>query len=456
VSSILSPQSDSEQIRDLQKRLYWAEMKIQLLEEQLRLERIEKYGPGSEKLSSAQLELLELEPGVSGKEVEAESNREPLPAAESANRPKKHPGRQELPGELTRVERVLPSTPEQCSCKACGRETVVIGYEQSEQLDVKPAEYFVLVTKREKRVCKRCEEGGVATAPLPARIIDKSLASDQVIINTVISKYCDHVPLYRQSAILERDTGIEIGRATLDGWVMRVGELLVPIASAMRLELLDESYIQADETPVGVQTHDKRGKNHRAYLWQYGRPGGNVVFDFQMGRGREGPVRFLGQFEGILQSDGYAAYERVGGPQVVHACCWSHSRRKFFDAAKLHPDDRVAAGIVTQINALFAIDAEARGRNLNQTERHALRQQQARPLLAVIRKQVESAQASALPASALGKAATYTLALWRKLNRFLDHPELELSNNLAENSMRPLVVGRKREFEKGGLFTLAD
>jgi transposase len=418
-------------------------MKIQLLEEQLRLERIEKYGPGSEKLSSAQLELLELEPGVSGKEVEAESNREPLPAAESANRPKKHPGRQELPGELKRVERVLPSTPEQCSCKACGRETVVIGYERSEQLDVKPAEYFVLVTKREKRVCKRCEDGGVATAPLPARIIDKSLASDQVIINTVISKYCDYVPLYRQSAILERDAGIEIGRATLDGWVMRVGELLVPIASAMRLELLDESYIQADETPVGVQTHDKRGKNHRAYLWQYGRPGGNVVFDFQMGRGREGPVRFLGQFEGLLQSDGYAAYERVGGPRVVHACCWSHSRRKFFDAAKLHPDDRVAAGIVAQINALFAIDAEARARNLNQTERHVLRQQQARPLLDVIRKQVESAQASALPASALGKAATYTLALWRKLNRFLDHPELELSNNLAENSMRPLVVGRK-------------
>jgi transposase len=117
VSGTLSPQSNSEQIRDLQKRLYWAEMKIQLLEEQLRLERIEKYGPGSEKLSSAQLELLELEPGVSGKEVEAESNREPLPAAESANRPKKHPGRQELPGELTRVERVLPSTPEQCSAK---------------------------------------------------------------------------------------------------------------------------------------------------------------------------------------------------------------------------------------------------------------------------------------------------------------------------------------------------
>jgi transposase len=218
---------------------------------------------------------------VSGQEVEAESSREPLPAAQPIGPRKKHPGRQELPAKLPRVERVLSSKPEQCSCKACGAKTIVIGYEQSEQLDVKPAEYFVLVTKREKRVCPSCEEGGVVTAPLPARIIDKSLVSDQVIINTVIAKYSDHLPLYRQSVMLERNTGIEISRATLDGWVMRVGELLIPIASAMRLELLNGSYIQADETPVGVQGHKNRGKNHRAYLWQYGQPRGNVVFDFQ-------------------------------------------------------------------------------------------------------------------------------------------------------------------------------
>lgn len=341
------------------------------------------------------------------------------------------------------MERVIPSEAEQCSCQACGRETAVIGYEQSEQLDVKPAEYFVLVTKREKRVCRSCEEAGVITAPLPARIIDKSLVSDEVIINTVIAKYSDHQPLYRQSVILERETGIEISRATMTGWVMRVGELLLPIAGAMGRELLAGSYIQADETPVDVQTHDKRGKNHRAYLWQYGQPGGSVVFDFRMGRNREGPKRFLGQFEGILQSDGYAAYEQVGGPKMVHASCWAHSRRKFFDALKLNPDDRVAARIVGQMNDLFAIDAEARAQNLDHAARQVLRTERARPLLDQIRRQVEAARASALPASALGKAAKYTLTLWSKLTQFLDHPELELSNNLAENSMRPLVLGRK-------------
>jgi transposase len=430
-------------VEQLQKQLRWAELRIQALEEQLRLERIAKYGPCSEKLNSTQLELLEWETGVSGDEVEAESKREPLPTAESENRRKRHPGRQTLPVELPRVERVIPSAAEQCSCQACGRETVVIGYEQSEQLDVKPAEYFVLVTKREKRVCRSCEEAGVITALLPSRIIEKSLVSDQVIINTVIAKYSDHQPLYRQSVILERETGIEISRATMTGWVMRVGELLLPIAGAMGRELLAGSYIQADETPVDVQTHDKRGKNHRAYLWQYGQPGGSVVFDFRMGRNREGPKRFLGQFEGILQSDGYAAYEQVGGPKMVHASCWAHSRRKFFDALKLNPDDRVAARIVGQMNDLFAIDAEARAQNLDHAARQVLRTERARPLLDQIRRQVEAARASALPASALGKAAKYTLTLWSKLTRFLDHPELELSNNLAENSMRPLVLGRK-------------
>ena len=142
------------------------------------------------------------------------------------------------------------------------------------------------VTKREKRACKGCEEQGVQSAPLPARIIDKGLASDRVVIDTVVSKYADHVPLYRQSAILARETGIELPRANLEGWVMRVGELLSPIAAAMGQELLKGDYIQADETPVDVQMHDGRGKNHQAYLWQYSRPAGPVVFDFRMGRER--------------------------------------------------------------------------------------------------------------------------------------------------------------------------
>ncbi len=376
--------------------LQYAELKIQVLEERLRLKRIEKYGPGSEKLTNEQLELLELEPGVSIVEVQAESARERVPGRSAEKRVRQHPGRQALPAELPRVERVIACTAEQCVCGGCGRETTVIGYEESEQLDVEPAKYFVVVTKREKRACKSCEERGVQAAPLPPRIIEKSLVSDRVVIDTVVSKYADHCPLYRQSAMLERDSGVELSRQTLDGWVMRVGEFLVPLAEALRQELLRGSYLQADETPVGVQMHDGNGSNHLAYLWQYGRPHGAVVFDFRMGRGREGPKRFLGNFDGLLQSDGYAVYDSVGGPKMVHAACWSHSRRKFVEAVKLHPQDAEAVGIVRLIDELFAIDAEA-----------------------------------------------HTLALWPKLTRFLEYPELELSNNLAENSMRPVALGHK-------------
>lgn len=272
MASILpNPLSETEQIVELRKKLVWAELRIQSLEEQLRLQRIKKYGPGSEKLSDAQLQLLDLEPGVSTAEVQAESGREPLPAPAKPQRSRKHPGRQQLPAGLPRVERTIACTPEQCTCKACGQATVVIGHDVSEQLDVEPARYFVVVTKREKRACKRCEEAGVVAAPVPERIIEKSLVSDRVVIDTVVAKYSDHLPLYRQSVILQREAGVENGRATLDGWVMRVGELLIPMVNVIRRELLGGEYLQADETPVDVQLHDGRGQNHHAYLWQYDR-----------------------------------------------------------------------------------------------------------------------------------------------------------------------------------------
>jgi transposase len=438
------PLSEAAQIVELQKELAWAKLKIQVLEERLRLERIKKYGPGSEKLSDAQLQLLDLEPGVSNAEVQAESQRGPVPATpEKPQNRRKHPGRQELPAKLERVERVIACTPEQCTCKACGQAKAVIGYDVSEQLDLEPAQYFVLVTKREKRACKHCEEGGVVAAPVPERIIEKSLVSDRVVVDTVVAKYSDHLPLYRQSAILEREAGVEIGRATLDGWVMRVGELLIPIVDVMRRELLGGSYIQADETPVDVQLHDGRGQNHQAYLWQYSQPGGGAVFNFCLGRGREGPKEFLGQFEGILQTDGYAAYDRVGGPKVVHAGCWAHSRRKFFDAVQLNANDAVATRIVKLIDELFGIDRVAREEKLDHAARHVLRLERAKPLVEIIRGEVEAARDACLPSSALGQAAHYTLAQWKKLTRFLEHAELELSNNLAENSMRPVALGRK-------------
>lgn len=436
--------SDPPPVVELKRQLHFAHLKIQLLEERLRLQRIQKYGPASEKLNNAQLELLEEEPGVSNLEVAAESAREPLPASAplQPRRTRKHPGRQALPANLTRVERVIPCAPEQSRCAHCGEPTEVIGYEQSEQLDVEPAKYFVLVTKREKRGCRCCQRG-VVTAPAPARIVEKGLVSDRVVIDTVIAKYCDHLPLYRQSAMLERETGLEIGRATLDGWVMTVGQLLIPLTGAMRAELLGGGYIQADETPVDVQMHDRRGSNHQAYLWQYGRPGGSVVFEFQMGRGRAGPKRFLEDFDGLLQTDGYVAYEKVGGPKMVHVACWAHARRGVFEAHELAPGETVAKGIVERIDDLFAIDRVARENGYDWAARHRLRAEHAPKLLSTIKDEMETAQQQALPASKLGKAVAYALGLWPRLEIFLQYPEVELSNNLAENSMRGVAIGRK-------------
>ena len=175
-----------------------------------------------------------------------------------------------------------------------------------------------------------------------------------------------------------------------------------------------------------------------------------MVFDFRMGRGREGPQKFLGQFGGILQTDGYVAYERdVGGEGLVHAVCWAHSRRKFIDALKVNESDKAAAAIVCKIDALFAIDREARERGLDHAARHVLRTERAVPLVAEIKPLILAAQLAALPSSTLGKAASYTLSLWTKLTRFLEYPELELSNNRAENSMRPVALGRKNWIHVG-------
>jgi transposase len=441
LASIPSAPADLELIAQLKSKLQYAELRIRVLEERLRLMRIEKYGTAGEKLSHAQMQLFELDPVVSEMTEQAES--EQAPSHRSTKKSAKHPGRQELPANLPRVERILPCTPDQRVCKRCGKETVVIGYEDSSQSDVEPAKYFVLVTKREKRACRSCEELGVVSAPLPPRIIEKGLASDRIVIDTIISKYCNHTPLHRQSMILERELGLEISRATLDGWVLKVGELLIPMVAAMRQELISGSYIQADETPVDVQTREGRGQNRRAYLWQYSRPGGTVVFDFRLGRGRDGPKRFLGQFEGILQTDGYAAYDQIGGTRMVHAACWAHARRQFFEALQLNPRDPVATPIVARMDDLFSVDAEARRKTLTTAARHIRRQETAKPLLDDIRRKIEAAQSFALPSSALSKACQYALALWRKLTRFLEYPELELSNNLAENSMRPVALGRK-------------
>jgi transposase len=435
-------------IEQLQQKLQISELRVLVLEERLRLRRIEKYGAGSEKLSNLQLEMLEQEPGVSSAEVQAESERptiagDAVDVAGYQRKRRPHPGRQSLPAELPRVERVISCPETQWACGQCGQATAVIGYEESEQLEVEPAKYFVLVTKREKRTCQGCDRAGIFSAPVPVRIIDKGLVSDRVVIDTLIRKYCDHLPLYRQSVILERESGVEISRATMDGWVLQVGEMLRPLVEVMGRELVQGTYLQADETPVDVQMHDGRGKNHKAFLWQYGRPGGATVFDFRLGRERAGPKRFLENFHGLLQTDAYQGYDKVGGSGMVHAGCWSHARRGFANVVKLNPGDPVASPIVAMINQLFAVDREARENGLSLEASHRLRQQKDPELLEKIKAAIEAARAGALPGGVLANACQYTLGHWLRLTRFLQYPELELSTNLAENSMRPITLGRK-------------
>ena len=444
----------------LRQQLEYAELKIQVLEERLRVERIAKYGKRSETLSDLQLELLDLEPGVSGEEVAAESEREPIASSsedkrqEPADKTKdksrpNHPGRQTLPSHLARVERIVVFPAEECTCGECGEQTKVIGYEETEVLDVRPAEYFVEVIKREKRACKGCAQQGVRTAAAPERIAPRSLLSDHFITALIVAKYCESLPLYRQQAMLRRDGGVEIALSTLDDAVMRVGQLLIPIAGAIKRDLLAGTYIQADETPVGVQTHDQRGRNHQAYLWQYGSPGKGVVFDFRMGRDGDGPKQFLGAFEGLLQTDGYQGYNKVGGPKMTHACCLAHARRKFVDAVKVNAKDTESARIVALMDELFTIDRDAREQNMDHAQRDAQRQDRAPRVLDQLRAALLALQKKALPKSTAGQAANYTLSLWSKLTLFLKHPELELSTNLAENSMRPIAIGRKNWLHVG-------
>jgi transposase len=392
--------SAQRELQSTSLQLHWANLtiekknaEIRLLEERLRKRRIELLGPGSETLSNLQLELLaEKEPSATGEEVQAESRREPM--APKATR-KLHPGRKPLPENLPRIEEVIGCAPH---CAGCGEETAVIGYDTSEVLDHEPAKWFVRVMKREKRACgKRAQ---VRMAELAPRIVDKGLASDRVVVETVVAKYCDHLPLYRQEAILEREAGVEISRATLDGWVITVGQLLQPVVEAMRQDLLRASYIQADETIVPVQMHNGRGSDHQAYLWQYGTPKGETVFDFQMGRGRDGPAKFLKDWNGILQTDGYQAYENIGGPHLLHVGCWAHARRKFVDAVKVNPQDGHAINMVTSMDALFLVDREARKAQMSAEERQALRREYSTEWIETIHGKCLKLRAEALPKSA--------------------------------------------------------
>lgn len=432
--------------QDLQAEVSRLGKIIQLKDEQIKLLNLRLFGPKSEKLSRAQMSLLLTEVSLSAGEVDQEAERPeaekqiPLP---KAKRPRpNHPGREQLPEHLERREEIIPCCPQDCTCQKCGGERPVIGYETREELGCEPAKFFVRVIKREKRGSHCLEEQGVATAAAPAQIVPKSKLSDEFIIEVLAKKYQQHNPIYRQQAVLAENHGIELSRKTLTDAVLAAGGLLRPVVNAQKAELFAGGYIQADETTMPCQTPEKTGRNHRAYLWEYSAPGGVVIFDFRMGRGRAGPASFLKGFVGTLQSDGYAAYDDLG-EGIVYAGCLAHARREFVDAAKVAPLDPLPAEVIGRFGELYAVEKQARELGLGVAERKALRQQKSVAVMAALKERLITIRQQIMPGGALAKACQYTLGQWRRLEEFLKDGRVEIDNNWCEGAIRPLALGRK-------------
>lgn len=428
----------------LEPRAEALEKENKLLREVIRRFQLEKYGPRAEKLSDDQLTLLDAEASVTAAEIAAEAE---LPSSESKPAPRKpknqdHPGRIELPAHLPRREVIIPALPGERLCGQCGEERPLIGYEITEELDVEPAVYFVRRIKREKRSSHCQPEQGVATAPCPAKILPKSKLSNTFIIEALIQKYEEHKPIYRQCVSLERAAGIELSRETLTSSVLAAGALLQPVAEALAGELRTGSYIQADETPVPCQTRSKRGKNHQAYMWEISRPGGPVVFYFRMSRGRAGPLEFLKGFRGVLQTDGYAAYDKLG-EGIIHAACAAHVRRQFHLAHELALNDPVPKEVLKAFTELYAIEAQAREQHYSTAQRLDVRQTESAPRLAAMKKRILEIAQVTTPGTQLAKACKYALGQWSRLEVYLTHPEIEIDSNWCENALRPLALGRR-------------
>lgn len=425
---------------------------IELKDEQIRLLNFRIFGPKSEKLSSAQTLLLLEETSLTTAEVDREAELSqaqkdnPLPKAKQA-RPN-HPGRERLPEHLERREVIIPCHPKDCLCSQCGAERPVIGYEIREELMCEPAKFWVSIIKREKRGSHCLEEQGVATAPAPIQIVPKSKLSNELIIEVLASKWQQHIPVYRQCACLAEDHGIELSRKTLNDAVLAAGSLLVPVVRAQRLELLSATYIQADETPMPCQTGEKTGRNHQAYIWEFSHPGGIVVFDFQMGRGRAGPLEFLKGFRGKLQSDGYDAYDKLG-EGIVYVGCMAHARRKFVESAKVSPLDPIPTEILARFAELYAVEKEAREAGLGAEARLELRQKKSVGLMTAIKTRLLEIRQSIQPAGKLAQACDYATGQWTRLEEYLKDGQIEIDNNWCEGAIRPLALGRKNWLHVG-------
>ena len=444
-------QAQQEEIAQLhrlmeKKEAQWAATK-QSLYEQFRLALERTFGPSTEMYRVDQCDLLINEAEVAVDEEDGDTGTAGNDEAESAAPTKrcKRGGRVALPPELPRVE-VVHELPEEIRhCQDDGAALTVIGEEVSEELHVVPARLEVIRHVRRKYACRTCEDG-VEIAPAPAKLLPKSNASATLLAYVATAKYQDALPLYRQSQIFARH-GAEIPRNTLARWMVRAGERVAPLIDTLRRHLLSAPLVHMDETTLQVNQEADRKASAPSYMWvQRGGPPGQqvVLFDYDASLAGRVPVRLLGDYAGCLVTDGYEGYaEVVRRNAITHVGCWAHARRKFVEAQKVQPKGKTgkADWALNQIRKLYGVEKQAKG--LEPEARHALREQKSRLLIDQLRTWLDKSLAQVLPKSALGKALHYLNNQWPRLTRFLDDGVIPLDNNLAENAIRPFVVGRK-------------
>lgn len=411
---------------------------IQQLNWQLNQFKKQLFGPSSERQTEGNLSkeqiLFSLFPAPS---QPAATQEVLLPPAEerAPERPRRQPAVKVLETVTERLE------PEEKVCRHCGKEKCEIGHEKSERYEYIPAKVVRHKIIRPKLACSDCKDG-VSIAPLPPTVVAQGQPGPGLVAHVLLTKFVDHVPLYRQQQQFAR-LGVNFPKSTLGDWVEQGAVWLQPLVREMKQQLLQGDYVQVDETPVRVQDPDVAGKCATGWLWVVGAPQSDVIFEFHPGRGKEFAQELLGDFKGYLQCDGYGVYGSLAkdNPKLIAVGCWSHARRKFVDALDEQPDQ--ATPLVDEVRKLYAIERHARDECLTAPQRQQARQQISLPILTALQPRLQNVLDRVLPQSPLGKAARYCLAEWAALNRYLTDGRLEIDNNLTENAIRPSAVGKK-------------
>ena len=438
------PEEVQQYIKGLESKVNSLQTKYQALEERFKLELFKKYNRSSEKEAASQILLFDSEPEHAPEE-ESETQK-------VSSYTKKKPGRKKINENLPREEVLIDISEEEKQC-ACGAELVRIGEEVSERIKVIPEQMWVERTVRPKYACKACEGSGdedklaVRIAPAVPAIIPKSIVTPELLAFLLVNKYVDHLPFYRQEKRFER-IGISISRQDMSNWQRQAFEAVKILLELMKEHLKTGSVMQMDETRVQVHNEPDRPDIRNSYMWlaRGGPPGKPVIlYEYHETRGSKNLRSFFDGFKGYIQTDGYEAYVTAlkDYPDIIHAGCFAHARRKFFDASKVSKKPGSAAEGLKYIQKLYLIENELRTKELSENDFLAERKRQAEPILAKFNSWLEKRQQNVVPSTELGKAIAYTIGQWNKLVNYLESPFLTPDNNACENAIRPFVLGRK-------------